>query len=143
MKIRSALARIAAPAILAVSMAAGFGAAAEAAPYVKTCAGGICFNKDSQGYKNDRTYFYLTFSGSAVTHYNVRFQEPGGRVVQEEWKTYRGSNKTEERGIKGVPGQRATISIQACTRVTIKIGPFSTGTKSQCTGWSTITYKQV
>jgi len=143
MTLRSSLTRMIAPLAVAVSMAGGFAATADAAPYIKTCAGGICFNKDSQGYKNDRTYFYLTFNGSAVTHYNVRFQEPGGRVVQEEWKTYRGSNKTEERGIKGVPGQKTTISIQACSRVTVKIGPFSTGTKSQCTGWSTIRCKQV
>jgi len=36
-----------------------------------------------------------------------------------------------------------TISVQACSRVTIKIGPFSTGTKSQCTGWTTFTYRAV
>lgn len=143
MTIRTLIARIAAPAVLAVSMAAGFGGAAEAAPYIKTCAAGICFNKDSQGYKNDRTYFFLTFNGSAVTHYNVRFAEPGGRIVQEEWKTFRGSNKTEERGIKGVPGQTASIQIQACARTTIKVGPFSASTKSSCTGWVTINYKQV
>jgi len=143
MSVRSLIARIAAPAILAVSMAGGFAATADAAAYTKTCVNGICFNKDTQGYKNDRTYFYLTFNGSAVTHYNVRFQEPGGRVVQEEWKTYSGSNKSQERGIKGNPGQWATISIQACTRVTVKVGPFSAGTKSSCTGWVSIRYKQV
>ena len=143
MKIRSALARIAAPAILAVSMAAGLAGNADAAPYKQTCAGGVCFNKDTQGYTNDRTYFYVTFNGTAVTHYNVRYREPGGRTVQGELKTYAGSNKSQEGSIKGVPGQMNTIAIQACYRVTVKIGPFSAGTQSRCTGWSNITYKQV
>jgi hypothetical protein len=138
----SLIARVLAPLAVAISVG-GIAATADAAPYKTTCAGSICFNKDTQGYKNDRTYFYVTFSGSAVTHYNVRYQEPGGRVVQGELKTYRGSNKSQEGSIKGVPGTKNTISIQACSRLTIKIGPFSTGTKSQCTGWSTITYKQV
>lgn len=138
----SLISRVIAPLAVALSVG-GFAATADASPYKKTCAGSICFNKDTQGYKNDKTYFYLTFSGSAVTHYNVRYQERGGRVVQGELRTHQGSNKSQEGGIYGTPGQMNTISIQACYRVTVKIGPFSTGTKSACTGWSTITYKQV
>lgn len=138
----SLISRVIAPLAVALSVG-GIAATAEAAPYDTRCPSALCLSMDKQGYKNDRTYFYMTFNGSAVTHYNVRFKEPGGRVIQEEWKTFPGSNRSEERGIKGVPGQKATISIQACSRVTIKFGPLSTGTKSQCTGWTTFTYRAV
>ena len=122
---------------LAVALSGGgFAATAGASPYKTTCAGSICFHKDTQGYKNDKTYFYLTFSGSAVTHYNVRYQEVGGREKQGELRTYQGSNKSEEGGIYGTPGKKYYISIQACSRVQVKIGPFTAGTKSSCTGWS-------
>jgi hypothetical protein len=138
----SIISKVIAPIAVALSVG-GFAAAADAAPYNRTCAGGICFNKDTQGYKNDKTYFYLTFSGSAVTHYNVRYQEVGGRVKQGELRTYQGSNKSQESGIYGTPGKKYYISIQACSRVQVKIGPFSTGTKSSCTGWVRIGYYAV
>ena len=138
----SLISRVIAPLAVALSVG-GIAATADAAPYKTTCAGSICFHKDTQGYKNDLTYFYMTFNGSAVTHYNVRYHEEGGRVVQAEIRTHAGSNKSRENGLHGTPGQMRTISIQACYRVTVKIGPFSTGTKSACTGWSTFTYMQV
>lgn len=136
------IARALAPLAIALS-AGGFAATAEAAPYKTTCAGSICFHKDTQGYKNDKTYFYLTFSGTSVTHYNVRYQEEGGRIKQGEVRTYQGSNKSQEVGVYGTPGKKQTIGIQACYRVKVNVGPFSVGTKSQCTGWSNITYKAV
>ena len=49
MTLRSALTRMMAPLALAVSLAGGFAASADAAPYKQTCAGGVCFNKDTQG----------------------------------------------------------------------------------------------
>jgi hypothetical protein len=139
----SVLSRAMASLAIAMSIGAGFSAPAEAAPYRTTCAGGICFHKDTQGYTNNKTYFYLTFNGDAVTHYNVRYHEPGGRVVQGELKTYKGSNKSQEGAIKGKPGTKVYVSIQACRRYQVKVGPFSVKTQSSCTNWVQIGYYAV
>jgi hypothetical protein len=138
----SLIARVLAPLAVALSVG-GIAATADAAPYKTTCAGSICFHKDTQGYKSYRTWFYLTFSGSAVTHYNFRFQEVGGREIQDELRTYQGSNKSHKGNLPGTPGKKYYISIQACNRVKVNVGPFSVGTKSSCTGWARIGYYAV
>ena len=141
MSVRPARARIAALAVLAVSMAAGFGGAAEAAPYKQTCVGPLCFKQDTQGYTDDKTYFYMTFKGGTVTHYNLRYVEAGGRTVQYEVRTSGNSNKSKEVGLRGTPGKKYTVSVQACE--TKRVGGFLPFTKSNCTGWATFTYRAV
>ena len=123
--------------------AAGFSTAAQAAPYKALCAGGLCFNKDTQGYTSDRTYFYLTFNGTTVTHYNIIYREAGGRQIQAEIATRPGSNMSYEKSLKGTPGKQYTVSVQACSRVKVNVGPFSVSTRSSCTSWKTFTYYAV
>src|SRR5687768_4083346 len=90
-----------------------------------------------QGYVDDRTYFYFTFNGSNITHYNVSFTEEGGRRVQYEVATLAGSNKSRETSLKGIPGSRYQVSVQACARITIKAGPFSVGTNHRAPAGAT------
>ncbi len=118
MSAQSILTRLIAPLAVAISVV-GFSAAAHAAPYKPVCGGGLCFNKDTQGYTSNRTYFYLTFSGSKVTHYNIVYREAGGRQVQAEIPTRTGSNMTDVKSLKGTPGRQYKVSVQACSRTKV------------------------
>lgn len=142
MSTHSMLNRLIAPLAIALSVA-GLSATAEAAPYQPLCSGGYCFNKDTQGYVNNRTYFYLSFRGSAVTHYNMRFRESGGREVQIEISTRSGSNASVLKSFPGTPGRQYTVSVQACNRTKTFIGPIVISSRSNCTGWYTTTYTAV
>ena len=136
----SLILRVLAPLAIALT-AGGFAATADASPYSKTCTGPLCFHKDTQGYANDKNYFYLTFKGGTVTHYNYRYTEVGGRTVQYEVRTSGNSNKSNEVGLGGTPGRNYHISVQACE--TRRVGGFLPITKSVCTGWVTFSYRGV
>ena len=146
MSTQSMLTRLIAPLALAVSVA-GFAAKSEAAPYNPICGGGLCFNKDMKHYAWDRAYYYLSFNGSKVTHYNIRYREAGGREVQSEISTRPGSNATPVQAFKGYTGQRHTISVQACNRTKVIIGTIGGavqfGTRTSCAPWRLITFTQV
>jgi len=137
----SMISRVLAPLAIAISLG-GFAATAEAATKT-TCAGAICFNKETGHRSDGLTAFRLTFSGSAVTHYNIRFQEPGGRLLQREMRTRPGTNLSEPFGLRGTPGQKYDIYIQACSQTKVGVGPFSVSTKSSCTGWVRIGFYAV
>lgn len=139
---RSILARLMAPLAVAASFAS-LSTTAEAAPYTPLCAGAYCFNKDTQGYVDNRTRFYLTFKGSAVSHYNLRYREAGGREVQIEIGARPGSNGSYVTSLPGVPGRAYQVSAQACARVKIFVGPIVVSTRSGCTPWYRTTYKAV
>jgi len=142
MSTQSMLTRLIAPLAVAASLA-GLSATAEAATYKPLCGGGLCFYKDTQAYTNHRTYFYLTFSGSAVTHYNIIYREPGGRSVQAEISTRPGSNMSNRVSLPGTPGQQYKVSVQACNRTKAFIGPIVISSRSSCTTWYTTTYTAV
>ena len=142
MSTHSMINRLIAPLAIALSVA-GLSATAQAAPYQPLCSGGYCFNKDKQGYVNNRTYFYLTFRGSAVTHYNIRYREAGGREVQVEISTRSGSNASGVTSLPGTPGRQYKVSVQACNRGKVFIGPIVISTTSRCTIWYTTTYTAV
>jgi hypothetical protein len=139
---RSMLARLIAPLAFLASVAS-LSTTAQAAPYTPLCAGAYCFNKDTQRYVNNRTYFYLTFKGSAVSHYNLRYREAGGREVQIEIGARPGSNGSYLSSLPGVPGKAYQVSVQARARVKIFVGPIVVSTRSGCTIWYRTTYKAV
>src|SRR5258706_2413896 len=117
MSTQSMLMRLIAPLAIAISVA-GVSSTAEAATYKAYCAPtGLCFYKDTQGYTNNRTYFYLTFNGSKVTYYNIVYREPGGRVVTDVIVTRPGSNGSVLRSLAGTPGLLYTVKIQACNGI--------------------------
>lgn len=98
------------------------------------CAGSLCFYKNPHRYNDGTMYYFLRFRGSEVTHYNLRFTERGGRTVQIEIGTVRGSNESGWNKFRNMqPGGRYTVHIQACKRG----GLFQ---KSGCTGWHSITF---
>lgn len=101
----SLIARALAPLAIAFSIG-GMAGTADAAPDKQTCAGGICFSKDTQGYKNDRTYFYLTFNGTTVTRYNVRYREEGGREVQGELRPTAARTRARKAASRASPATR-------------------------------------
>lgn len=142
MSTHSMITRLIAPLAVVTSLA-GISTTAEAAPYTPLCSGGYCFNKDTQGYVNNRTYFYLTFRGSAVSHYNIRYREAGGREIQTEISARPGSNSSYVTSLPGTPGKKYQVSVQACSRVKVFVGPIVVSTRSSCTGWYATSYVAV
>jgi hypothetical protein len=128
--------------LMAAILCLGFAASAEAAApdypgtYKKICAGSLCMLKGSLLIWDGSVPYYLSFRGSAVSHYNVRYVEIGGREVQIELKAASGSNLSKVSHLKGTPGGKFTIHVQACNRSSF--GPFSS--KSSCTQWHKITF---
>ena len=133
--------RIARP-LAAALLCLSFAASAEAAKpvdngtYKKICAGSLCMLKRNTLIWDGSVPYFLSFRGSAISHYNVRYVEAGGREVQIEISTASGSNLSQVRHFKGTPGGKFTIHVQACNRSSF--GPFSS--KSSCTQWHNITF---
>jgi hypothetical protein len=101
----------------------------------RPCAGGVCMNVYRRPGRPRVRVVRMTFSGSAVSHYNVRQPEPGGRMVQWEVLTrHGGTNESKGWEIFENPGSKYRIQVQACVRG----GPFQ---RSTCTTWKRLTVR--
>jgi hypothetical protein len=78
-------------------------------------------------------YYFLTFRGSEITHYNLRFLSAGRENQVEIGARAGNKNQSPARFMLVRPGGKYTVAIQACNR-----GGFLE--KSGCTGWYRITF---
>ena len=113
-----------------VALASAAAAPASAAP-TKSCSGGLCV--ETFAIVEGGTHaIRFSFRGTEVTSYNVRYVEKGGRLVQRNVSTLGGgTNLSKFWKVRGTPGQRVTVHVQAC----------NTGflARSSCTKWYAVT----
>ena len=120
--------------MLAPILSAGIGASAKAAPsnYKAICANAMCFHKNPHRYSDGKMYYYLSYRGSEISHFNLRFLQGNGEEGQSEIRALSG-NRSGAKYMAVRPGGKYTVAIQACNRG----GLFQ---KSGCTGWYRITF---